>query len=120
MNKSIFCLAIQLSCLLLKVDSADEEKEVGFKETWEFIPTKNKKLTELHFLGKEYTVMFEMIINKITSTYDSVLHIGLGGNAGVYGDRIPAFFIKNTKELHLASSINGNKNFWVAPPGGAE
>ena len=67
-------------------------------------------------MGKEYTVMFEMIINKITSTYDSVLHIGLGGNAGVYGDRNPAFFIKNTKELHLASSINGNKNFWKNHP----
>ena len=63
-------------------------------------------------MGKEYTVMFEMIINKITSVYDTVLQIGVGPGAGRYGERNPSFFIKNTKELHLASSINGQNNFW--------
>ena len=90
----------------------DEEKEIGFKQTWEFVPTKNKIIAELPFMGKEYTVMFEMIINKITSVYDTVLQIGVGPGAGRYGERNPSFFIKNTKELHLASSINGQNNFW--------
>ena len=70
-------------------------------------------MTELPSLGKEYTVMFEMFVNPISKAqaYYSILRIGTGiSDAGVYGDRNPGFWIKNTKELTVASSISGNLN----------
>ena len=58
--------------------------------------------------------MFEMFLNKITY-HESIIHIGLGGNAGTYGDRNPAL-LTNKVGLHTASSINGNNNFWRNNP----
>ena len=70
------------------------------------VPTKNKQITELPFFGKEYVVEFDLFINSIKQ-HDSVIRIGLGGNADAYGDRNPAIYVnKQPQELHLASSIN--------------
>ena len=63
----------------------------SFFSLGEIIPTKNNKIAELPFLGKEYIVEFDMFVNKITF-HESILHIGLGGNSNVYGDSNPAFF----------------------------
>ena len=93
----------------------DEEKEIGFKQTWTFTPKKNHLIAELPFFGKEYTVMFDIFINKITFV-ESVLHIGLGGNMEKYGDRNPAIFVNKAPwGIHVASSISGNLNYWKNP-----
>ena len=84
----------------------------------EIIPTKNNKIAELPFLGKEYIVLFEMFINKITS-HESILHIGLGANAEAYGDRNPAFFTDGragVQDLHIGSSVSGRNNNWANHP----
>ena len=90
----------------------------SFFSLGEIIPTKNNKIAELPFLGKEYIVMFEMFINKITS-HESILHIGLGANAEAYGDRNPAFFTdgrNKVQDLHVASSVSGRNNNWSNHP----
>ena len=86
----------------------------SFFSLGEIIPAKNNLLTELPFLGKEYVVMFEMFINKITK-HESILHIGLGGDAEKYGDRSPAFFTYDLQgtQLCVTSSINDNLNKWA-------
>ena len=57
-----------------------------------------------------------MIINKISSPYHNVLLGGLGCNVERYRGRNPAFHVKNTNDFHVASSINGNKNFGINAP----
>jgi len=50
---------------------------------------------------------------KATSrVYRNILHVGLGGDSSVYGDRVPAiFFQPKTTRLHICSAIDGHKNF---------
>ena len=52
-----------------------------------------------------------MFINQFpTAYYASIMHIGLGGNIRLYGDRNPGFWVSNGGVLHVASSISGNRN----------
>ena len=74
---------------------------------------KNKQMAELPSLGKEYTVSFEMFINRFPTSWASILHIGLGGNREKYGDRNPGFWVSHDGVLYVGSSISGNKNLYT-------
>ena len=76
-------------------------------------------LTELPYIGKEYSVSFEVFINKMPTaeTYVSVLHLTISGNIDVMGSRNPGVWVMNSKQLTIASSISGNKNLHKNIPG---
>ena len=78
---------------------------------------KNNLIAELPYLGKEYKISFELLITEFPSSsssdnYFSVIHVGLGGDAGKYGDRTPALWLNKAKFLHITSSISGNLNHY--------
>ena len=60
---------------------------------------------------KNFQVSVDVFPMGIVQGWGSLLHIGLGGNNSVYGDRCPAiWFNPNSLSLHISSAINGNKN----------
>merc|ERR1711970_1234094 len=74
---------------------------------------KNKKLDELPFIGKEFSISFELFLDNFPAAdvpYVSVLHFTVGADSGNMGDRIPAVWVKPSKEIHITSAISGNVN----------
>ena len=55
---------------------------------------KNTLITELPYIGKEYSVSFEVFINKMpTEPYQNVIHLSTGENVAAMGSRIPAVWV---------------------------
>merc|ERR1719209_830332 len=74
---------------------------------------KNKKLDELPFIGKEFSISFELFLDSYPAAevpFANILHITLGADNTNMGDRIPALWIKPDKEIHEGAAISGNKN----------
>ena len=89
-----------------------------FRESWPLALTKNKQITELPYIGKEYSVSFEVFINKMpTQPYQGVLHFTTGENYAAMGSRNPAVWVTASKEFHIASAVSGNKNLVKNFPG---
>ena len=89
-----------------------------FGETWPLALTKNKQITELPYIGKEYSVSFEVFINKMpTQPYQNVIHFTTGEDYAAMGSRNPAVWVTASKEFHIASSVSGNLNLWTNFPG---
>ena len=79
---------------------------------------KNTLITELPYIGKEYSVSFEVFINKMpTEPYRNVIHLTTGENVAAMGSRIPAVWVTDKKEFHITSSVNDNLNLWKNFPG---
>ena len=70
---------------------------------------KNKKLTTLASVGKEYFVSFEMKVAKHDTSKDwrNVIHLSTGGD----GSRYPAVWLHKDNKLHIASTVSGNTNY---------
>ena len=67
-------------------------------------------LTELPYIGKEYSVSFEVFINKMpTQPYQSVIHFTTGDN----NSRNPAVWVTANKEF----CFSGNNKLWKKLPG---
>ena len=63
---------------------------------------------------KNFQVSVDVFPMGIVPSWGSLVHIGLGGDNSVHGDRYPAiFFLPNSLELLIASAINGNKNHFT-------
>ena len=89
-----------------------------FERTWQMSVAKNTELTVLPYIGKEYSVSFELFINKFgRNAYESVIHLTTGANFAGMGSRNPAVWVMNSKHLTIASSISGNKNLHKNIPG---
>ena len=91
---------------------------VAFSKLPEFAIQKNQQLTELDYLGREYILSFDLQLSTVAgSTWQNILHLTLGGDNSVYGDRTPALWLKDSK-LYVASAISGNKdkNKFINPP----
>merc|ERR1719430_1167536 len=74
---------------------------------------KNKKLDELPYIGKEFSISFELFLDTYPAAevpWANILHLTIGGNSENMGDRIPGLWITPGKELHVASAISGNSN----------
>merc|ERR1739844_639466 len=67
---------------------------------------KNKKLDDLPFMEKEFSVSFELFLDNYQAAgvpYVSVLHFTMG-------NRIPAVWVMPSKQIHVTSAISGNAN----------
>ena len=65
---------------------------------------------ELAYMGEEFTVAFDLYINKISAApYQSVLHLTLGRDCSELGDRIPAIWVTPRNILVVASDIYGDQ-----------
>ena len=74
----------------------------------EFIISRNNKLGELSFLGRQFIISFELYLDYIVhqDPCTSVIHFTIGGDHKNYGHRTPAVFsCKNG--LVVVSAIDG-------------
>ena len=86
-----------------------------------FDTTKNNQMTILPYLGKEYVVLFELLINKIPLEVASVLHFSSDDkNSTEYRVRSPAVWVTPDKEISFSLAINGNWNKWSNIAGAVE
>ena len=70
---------------------------------------RNTQITELPYIGKEYSVSFEVFINKMpTEDYRSVIHFTTGDD----NSRNPALWINKAKEFCFVS----NPSLWKTLP----
>ena len=54
---------------------------------------------------------FEIKPTGTATGWANVLHVGLGGDNSVYGDRIPGIWMYGTSTaMHIGSAISGNQN----------
>ena len=72
---------------------------------------KNKVLTTLSCIGKEYHITFEMLVNRHANIVRSVL-ILTEGNAKGEGSRLPGVYV-TPKLLDIRSSVNGKWNHFT-------
>jgi hypothetical protein len=76
-----------------------------------FKVAKNNLYETIPKMFKNFQVSVDVYPTGIVQGWGSLVHIGLGGDNGVYGDRYPAiWFSPNSLELYIASAINGNKD----------
>ena len=70
---------------------------------------KNQKLTTLPYLGKQFSVSFQLLFRYFPTVnpYESVLHLTVGPNAGSLGSRIPGIWATKYNKLMVVHSING-------------
>ena len=74
---------------------------------------KNTQLLLLDYIGKVYTISFEIFVTRFGSDeYQSVLHFTVGGNAEKYGDRTPGVWVRHDGALTVSSAINGYTNMY--------
>ena len=75
---------------------------------------KSNILTTLPSVGTEYSVSFDLLVDKHTDhAVRSVLHLTTKENDSKLGNRIPAVFLYRNKMLHISSAVNGNPNYYV-------
>lgn len=61
---------------------------------------------------KQWSVSLEIYPSGILSGWSSILHVGTGGDYGVYGDRNPGiWFTSGTTKLHIACAVNGDRSY---------
>jgi len=80
---------------------------VEFKQMEEMEVKDKVDLTTLPFVGKEFSVSLEFLMNAIpTGTYGSILHLTLGTDCSKRGDRIPAVWVGVDGSLIVVSDLN--------------
>jgi len=78
-----------------------------FKQMEEMEVKDKVELTTLPFVGKEFSVSLEFLMNAIpTGTYGSILHLTLGTDCSKRGDRIPAVWVGVDGSLIVVSDLN--------------
>jgi len=77
-----------------------------------FYLTTNNLYQIIPVLYKNWSITFDIMPREISKRYTNIIHVGLGGNMDVYGDRVPAIFFKpETTRLHICSAIDGDEDF---------
>ena len=72
---------------------------------------KNKLLTRISKLNKEWRVSFEVNPTSYKPKVSSVLHMTAGGKGSKAGDQTPAVWIHKRKGIMVAAYVNGKKGF---------
>ena len=75
---------------------------------------KGQLLATLGGMRKEYSVSFMVLPTKLITTWGSILHLTIGGDNAVYGDRIPVVFFRiapHLGRLYVSSAVNGKKSY---------
>ena len=72
---------------------------------------KNKLLTTIPELGKEWEVSMQIKLTKYyTSSFHNIFHMTIGGGAH-YGERTPGIWIDDSKQLYISSAVNGDNGY---------
>ena len=78
----------------------------------DFEITKNKLVTTLENWGEEFTVEFEILVEKVPSAdWTNVFHFTTNGDGQYFGDRIPALFIHSYGFFYICSSLGPYPNY---------
>ena len=93
----------------------EKDDNIEFQQTIPFTVTKNKTLTDLSFIGKEYTIFFEIFINKLPTTNNFVNVLLLTKtNCNGASPRYPGIWVKKfngiLSKFHITQDMNGNWN----------
>ena len=76
---------------------------------------KNKLLTTLPEITKEWRVGFDVYPTSYSARYASVLHLTIGGkgsgSGSRVGDRIPAIWFHKTKGILVSTALNGKVSY---------
>ena len=90
---------------------------VIFQQNWPLVVKKDNMIVELPYMGKEYSLSFDLLINKFGPYYQSIIHISLGEDIKNYGDRNPGVWTSPQKKLSIISSISGDPSHNGVPEG---
>ena len=83
-----------------------------------FIITEEKSLVRnqlvaiLYKLPKEYQLFFEFKPIQFINVWRIIIHLTIGGDGSIYGDRTPTVMISIERYLVVASAINGYLNYF--------
>jgi len=81
----------------------------GFELKEELVLQNSTLLTTLPFIGKQYTVSFEVFINKLPSTFENIIRFTIWDyNTGTNGGQTPGVWISYDKKFFIVSSVNGD------------
>jgi len=84
---------------------------IDFKHNGKNTVKRGLLLATLPFIGKQFSISFELFINQFGSyPWQNVLHLTKGENAHEYGNRVPLVAVTPDKQLHVTSAISGNWN----------
>ena len=73
---------------------------------------RNNILTTLPSVGPEYSVSFDLLVDKHTlHDYRNVLHLTTKGDGGQLGYRIPGVWLTKDNTLYIASTVNGDDDY---------
>ncbi|XP_065639349.1 uncharacterized protein LOC124818004 isoform X1 [Hydra vulgaris] len=75
---------------------------------------RNNLVASLSTLEKAFYVSLDLKLDSFSDGYRSVIHLTMGGNDLMYGDRIPGVWIFN-KRLHVAFALKGHETFKSKP-----
>jgi len=74
----------------------------------EFLLKKNNLLETLPSIGKEFSISFDVFINKFGPSWQNILHLtSTGRDCCNWGDRVPAVWISSKKQFYICSALNG-------------
>ena len=72
--------------------------------------TVDKLLVTLPRIEDEFEISYEFMAESFKTGWQNVIHITIGGDMGVYGDRIASLWVLNQSSFYIASAVSGNKN----------
>ena len=79
--------------------------------------SKNNLYQKIPILTKQWKVSLDIMPTGVVDGRSNIMHVGLGGDSEVYGDRTPSIsFRPGTTELTISSAISGNKNYYRTLP----
>ena len=63
-------------------------------------------------LHKQWRLSFDLNPSGTINGWGSIIHLTIGENNSVYGDRTPGiWFYPDTTRLYITSAVNGNKDY---------
>ena len=83
----------------------------GYAFTGEILLHQNNHLATLSGIGKDYSVSFELFINKFHPNWRSVLHLTPGLKVGENSTRNPGVWIDEKNKLEIQSNVNNQSKF---------
>ena len=83
----------------------------AYSQNSKHVIRKNRLLTTLPKLTKEWKVSFDVNPTSFSTRYSSVLHMTIGRNNARVGDRIPAIWFHAIKGVMVSSALNRKVSF---------
>eukprot|EP00092_Neocalanus_flemingeri_P021860 GFUD01023715.1.p1 GENE.GFUD01023715.1~~GFUD01023715.1.p1 ORF type:complete len:192 (-),score=26.52 GFUD01023715.1:1111-1686(-) len=121
MQERVIIVIVATAIGLLRFGDAINPRQTGpRRELTNGLPLDIKKSNQialLPYIAKVYSVSFDVIINNLgTARWNSIIHLTIGADISVYGDRTPAVWLNDGKGFYICSAINGNKDKCYVDP----